>query len=303
LILTINHTDQNQSCKKDLISVSEHSSSILNAKTDGRYHWKGTGSLSFKYAVQGEARYKLEERYLLTESSSFLILNHEQPYEIFVESKLATETFCIFFGQPLVDDVFLNAIKSSEQVLEMDHIPDRPDFFERTHHISSEFLAVISELKLSINNEKDLERTKELLHSFLFRLIVNEYDRPTESANLKSIKKSTRQEIFRRVTIARDYVRAMYADAVTLERLAQVSCLSPNHLLRSFKQVFGISPIQYLNQLRLEKAKRLLLQTSLPIQEVCNEVGYSSLGTFSNHFRRTVGQAPTCFRLEGKLTH
>lgn len=299
MILTINHTKQNQSSKQDLISVSEHSSSILTAKTDGRYHWKGMGSLSFKYAIQGEARYKLKDRYLLAESSNFIILNQEQPYELFVESKLTTETFCIFFGQPLVADVFLNVIKSSEQILEIDHSTEMPIFFERTHPITQEMLAAISHLKLSITREQDSELMKELLYSFLFGLVVNEYNRQTESDKLRLTKKSTRQELFKRITVARDYAHAMYGDTVTLEKLAQVSCLSPNHLLRSFKQMLGISPIQYLNRIRLQKAKQLLLQTNIPIQEVCNEVGYSSIGTFSNHFRKLTGFSPTNFRGQG----
>lgn len=303
MIHTINHTEPNQSQKKDLISVSEHSSSILTAKTDGRYHWRGMGSLSFKYAIQGEARYKLNDRYLLAESNNFIILNQEEPYELFVESKFTTETFCIFFGQPLVTDVILNAVKSNEQILEINHSTERPVFFERTHRMTQEVLVAINQLKLSINSEHDSELTKELLHAFLFRLMLNENRRHTESNNLKLTKKSTRQELFKRVTIARDYAQAMYGDSVTLEKLAQVSCLSPNHLLRSFKQMFGISPIQYVNQVRLQKAKQLLLHTSIPIQEICNEVGYSSIGTFSNHFKKSIGLAPTYFRTKSKLIY
>ena len=79
---------------------------------------------------------------------------------------------------------------------------------------------------------------------------------------------------------------------LTLRDMADVAHLSPYHFARVFKEVTGIPPGEFLGTLRLERAKRLLLTTDLSVSEVCFEVGYESLGTFTTRFKRLVGVSP-----------
>jgi AraC family transcriptional regulator len=79
---------------------------------------------------------------------------------------------------------------------------------------------------------------------------------------------------------------------LTLRDMADVAHLSPYHFARVFKDVTGIPPGEFLGALRLERAKRLLLTTDLSVSEVCFEVGYESLGTFTARFKRLVGVSP-----------
>ena len=79
---------------------------------------------------------------------------------------------------------------------------------------------------------------------------------------------------------------------LTLRDMADVAHLSPYHFARVFKGVTGVPPGEFLGALRLERAKRLLLTTDLSVSEVCFEVGYQSLGTFTTRFKRLVGVSP-----------
>ena len=79
---------------------------------------------------------------------------------------------------------------------------------------------------------------------------------------------------------------------LTLRDMADVAHLSPYHFARVFKDVTGIPPGEFLGALRFERAKRLLLTTDLSVSEVCFEVGYESLGTFTTRFQRLVGMSP-----------
>jgi len=100
---------------------------------------------------------------------------------------------------------------------------------------------------------------------------------------------------FRRVLRARDAIHARYAAPLRLDDLAHEAALSPFHFLRTFRAAFGETPHQYLTRVRIEAAKRLLLADA-PVTDVCFDVGFQSLGSFSALFARRVGAPPSAFR-------
>jgi AraC-like DNA-binding protein len=81
-------------------------------------------------------------------------------------------------------------------------------------------------------------------------------------------------------------------ESFTLEDMADTACLSPYYFSRMFHQVVGVPPGEFLATLRLDRAKRLLLTTSLSITDICFEVGYAGLGSFTTRFTQQVGLAP-----------
>lgn len=83
---------------------------------------------------------------------------------------------------------------------------------------------------------------------------------------------------------------------MTNSNMADIACLSPCHFNRLFRHATGIPPIQFHYALRLDRAKRLLVSTDLSITEICFEVGYNSLGTFTSRFNQLVGLSPSAFR-------
>lgn len=101
---------------------------------------------------------------------------------------------------------------------------------------------------------------------------------------------------FRRLCRARDFLAASYQDRITLNRAAQEACLSPFHFQRMFVRTFGETPQDFLTRRRMDTAKELLAAGDLPVTQVCLEVGYSSVGTFSSRFSTLVGQPPSEYR-------
>src|SRR5207237_652416 len=85
-----------------------------------------------------------------------------------------------------------------------------------------------------------------------------------------------------------------------LAELADSACMSAFHFSRVFSAVTGISPARFLAALRMAAAKRLLLASERRITEICMDVGYNSLGTFTTLFNEFVGIAPTRFRELGQ---
>src|SRR5260221_10074100 len=73
-------------------------------------------------------------------------------------------------------------------------------------------------------------------------------------------------------------------ELLTLEDLASVAYLSPSHFHRVFHRLIGIAPGEFLSALRFQAARRLLLTTSLSVTDICFEVGYTSIGSFTSRF-------------------
>jgi len=95
---------------------------------------------------------------------------------------------------------------------------------------------------------------------------------------------------------ARDHVDRHFADELDLDGLADVARLSKFHFLRSFAKVYGLTPLAYLGERRVERAQDLLRTSNLTVTEVCHAVGYSSLGSFSARFREITGETPSAFQ-------
>ena len=94
----------------------------------------------------------------------------------------------------------------------------------------------------------------------------------------------------------RDRIDREYAQPLSVEALAHAEYMSAGHLSREFKRVYGESPYSYLMTRRIERAMTLLRRGDLSVTEVCFEVGYGSLGTFSTRFAELVGVPATVYR-------
>ena len=92
------------------------------------------------------------------------------------------------------------------------------------------------------------------------------------------------------------HMRENLADNHSLHILAASALLSPYHFHRVFRQVTRCTPHRFLTAWRMEEAKRLLANQRTNVTDVCMQVGYTSVGTFTTQFTRMVGIPPTRFR-------
>ena len=77
--------------------------------------------------------------------------------------------------------------------------------------------------------------------------------------------------------------------------------MSPFHFIRRFEALFGVTPHQFRIQSRLDEAKLLLAKGQHSVTEVCMEVGFSSLGSFSDLFTRRTGTAPSVYQRRARV--
>ena len=104
------------------------------------------------------------------------------------------------------------------------------------------------------------------------------------------------EELNRRMLRSRDAMDRAYAQPLDLANLSQVANMSEAHFIRTFKATFGETPHRYLQRRRVERAMFLLRETTRSVTDICLDVGFGSLGTFSRTFTEIVGDTPTEYR-------
>ena len=96
------------------------------------------------------------------------------------------------------------------------------------------------------------------------------------------------------------YIAEHYTESLTLNDLAQTVFLSTHYLCRLFKQVVGTSPMEYVSNLRMTKAKELLIQ-GFSVEQTCERVGYGNLCHFSRQFKQKIGISPRQYIAQNRI--
>lgn len=100
----------------------------------------------------------------------------------------------------------------------------------------------------------------------------------------------------RECAFVKQYIDQHYADNISLDQLANRAFVNKFHLIHVFTKQFGVSPINYLIERRLEESKFLLKNTHMSVTDVSKAVGFSSPAFFTKRFKTSVGCTPLSFR-------
>ncbi len=280
---------------RELITMPNH---LLHGKNN-HYFWQGVGLLSLKTFFGGRALYDVGDGRFAVDERAYLLLNHLQPYAITIDAEQKVESFCVFFEAGFAEEVLRSRRSSTETLLDTPQGASSSSLslFDRTYPHDDLLSPVLFQLRrATLQSAAERVWLEEQFHHVLECLLQAQQIVRAEVEMLHAVRASTREELYRRLHRARDYAEACLHQPLSIAELANVACLSPNHFLRTFKQLFRQSPHQYLTAKRLEAAQRLLRQTDATVTEICFEVGFESLGSFSDLFRRRVGLSPDAYR-------
>lgn len=283
------------------VRVPPDSCGFILHESGRRHHWEGVGLLSVKTFSHGRALYNSGPGLYGVDESSYLILNDGQPYSITIDSVRPVESFCIFFKPGFAEQVYYGLSSAQGALLDEPEPPDRLriGFFDKVYPHDDILSPALLSLKSAAAREGLEGRAgwlEEQFHGLMGRLLRVRLGALTEASSLRAVRASTREELYRRLCRAKDYMSACFDQPLTLAEVASVACLSPNHLLRSFNQAFRLTPHQYLTAARLEHARKMLADRNLSVTEVCFSVGFESPSSFSRAFRRHTGFSPSEYR-------
>ncbi|WP_282124388.1 AraC family transcriptional regulator [Algibacter mikhailovii] len=180
------------------------------------------------------------------------------------------------------------------------------DLFNKTEFY--EIKKLLDESKYGISFEKDLA---EKLHSDFIELpelsdtekhikllgILNKLSLSKNKTVLSSsdMRQST-TESSERIDSVLKYISDNYASNIGLDDVASVACMTTNSFCRFFKKTTNKSFTQFLNEIRIRNASRILVQENLPVSDVCYIVGFNSITNFNKQFKQIMGATPKNFR-------
>jgi len=255
------------------------------------------GPLSVKTVLKGAVTWTVAGRELVVDPDSFLVLGDGEKYSMDLDEPRAVETACAFFRGGYVEEMARDATTRVEEAL--DHparqAPALP-YLSRLHadptrsildQVQKMAARCGSEIQPSGFEEDFLLLSKNLL--LLYEQIRLQLER------VPAVKARTREELFRRLQIGREYIHSHVDGAVSLEEVSRASCLSRYHFHRAFTQTFQKTPHAYLTEVRLARAHSLL-RSGAAVGEVCIAAGFSSASSFSRLFRTQFGVAPSAVR-------
>jgi AraC family transcriptional regulator len=272
---------------------------VLNVKTTQIYRDNIRGPFSLFANISGESFVKADLARKKVNEDFFFLTNHDQHYTLEVDKKQNTETFNIHFGEYFADKVFESLRKPVQKLI--DNHFEAPCQSLAFHNRLQPHDGTTKQLLLKIKADdgKDQLLLEETLFDLLSHVFGKEKEIRKNAAELPVMKSSTRTELFQRLLLATDYIYSFFDQSLSLDELANVSCLSKFHFLRLFKIAFQKTPHQFINEVRLQKAKELLRKSTLDIHQIAQHTGFSNSSSFSRMFYQNTGAYPSQFRING----
>lgn len=272
---------------------------IFNATAKRSHCDRHVGCLSIKTVLAGEERYGIGHYSVVVRPGQFLILNDNQEYSCTVDRPGGAAIQSFFFRSDFASAVFSDLLKSEDLLLDdpFDSTRRQLEFFQTLYTIEGQMREKLSTLISALENdgfEKDMVNEH---FTFLLRDIIIAHKRERYRAEtVNAVKKHTRTEIYKRLCIARDFLHSTYTERPDLAQVASVACMSQPQLIRQFKTVFQTTPHQYLTDIRLMHASRLLKTTDSPLSEIVLSCGFENVSSFCRLFKKQFGLQPIRFR-------
>ena len=257
-------------------------------------HW---GTLSVKTVLNGHECYVEDGNEYKVNEYNYLVLNHDQHYGSYIREAVPVDSLSLHFTKSFERSVLSCLYRSHERLVDDPFHDDfrSPEFAVTQHRYNVNMRNLVLSIKeLIIDLQRNAHAVEEKYYQLYTEIFKAQFALEKAKQKLNVIKKTTRDEIFNRVLIAKNYLEDNYEKAdLSLASLARAACMNPFHLLRCFKQAYNLTPYQYVKQLRLERAFQLLLQKKYTVSEVVNLCGYEDICSFGRTFKTKFGITPS----------
>ncbi len=210
------------------------------------------GPLSVKCAWNGSETYLLDGARVTVDDASYLVINRGRPYASTISARRPVESLAVFFRAGFVDEVLRARVTEDDRLLDDPYGRAAPvAFFERRTPHDRRVTPYLERLRRASGGMA----LDEELHGLAEALLDAHRRTLREARRLPAVRASTRAELLRRLSRARDAIDSDPAARHRLEELARIACMAPHHFLRRFRDAFGTTPHRYVVAARLRRRK------------------------------------------------
>ena len=284
------------------LRVLKNDNQIYGDTVQQAYYPEHESNFSIKTVFSGNRTFNIGKRQLSLYPESFLVIKKGTTFSSKIDSSVPVNNLSISFSPSFLSD--FNRMHHSDHSVLLDepfqdgYIPDF-SFMETIFPFSGDMKYNIMHLKAQLE-----EGTSDdlLLNEYLHHCLINYYnvynkEVVDKSEKLIFLNSSTKAEILKRLTFAKEYIVSNFNKNIDLEDIARHACLSVNHLLRTFKQAYGQSPYQYLIKTRINRSKYLLKNTNYTVNEIVEIIGFECPSSFIRLFKNLNKLTPGKYRL------
>lgn len=269
------------------------------------------GGIGIKYVMKGVENYTVGHDMYGVGDKHFLLLNQHTPFHVFIDTDDYTNGLCINLSTETVKDVLHNHDKKEEELLDLPFdfcedsktipIVDKIYPAHKTSILGKELqkLATLIEKQIAKDTSDSndfLLTTDDVYYHLTTALLQSQGKVFNQMSKLKSVKQSTRKELYKRLSTAKEYIDENLDKSIDIQDISRVATISPFHFHRTFKTVYGLSPHQYRIQKRLGKAAELLMDIEHSVTEIAFLTGFNDIHSFSRSFKKEFGMPPTKYR-------
>lgn len=228
------------------------------------------------YIVKGKGSFVLSNRNIAVKENDLIILN------------------------PFVDHTEKSNLQDSMQYIAIGieglsfSIPEQEDNKTDIYIYQGNREEILFYLNKMLSEVQNSESESELICQNILEILIIKIQR---EKNLK-LKQTHSKRINKDIAFICRYIKNNYHNKITLDQLAEIRHINKYYLSHSFKKDMGISPIEYLNKIRINESKLLLETTDFKMSDIAEMTGFSSQSFFSQSFKHITQQTPSKYRKE-----
>ncbi len=240
------------------------------------------------FVEQGKVQVMIENCYKTVQAGSLVVYHPAQlHFEFFLKTKEKTKIY------------YLKIRYFQIKGLDSDHLlPENTkqiyDTGDMCKLICSCFQVILEE------SRKQMSGFEQVIYKRLEIIMLQIYSLSSDTSSIFTRKEESREKI---ALSARNYLDECYKqEDIRLEKLAEKMGVSKYYIAHCFTACYGIAPMQYLKQKRIEEAKRLLFMSGSSISEIADYVGYENVSVFIRIFRMQTGISPGQYRKVSRIS-